>query len=174
MSDAQPSLETAAAADGTTSDGVSEYELKIDSQVEKFLETKHKLVYFLVTASVAPIIASVQFLYGKSVLVWITAAGGLGIAFGLLAAGSALRALWFEVASYRNHIRYRYERKKWKDLTTAQQEAWDLLNRAALRFTKAAFFFLYIEFISFAIVGIGLIVTPAHSEGSVDFRLLLP
>ncbi len=30
----------------------SEYELKIDAQVKKFLETKQKLTYFLVTASV--------------------------------------------------------------------------------------------------------------------------
>ena len=156
------------------SDVISDYELKIDSQVEKFLETKHKLVYFLVTASVAPIIATVQFLYGKDVFAWISAAGALGIVFGLLAAGSALRALWFEVASYRNHIQYRYQRKGWEDLTCIQQQTWDKLNRAALRFTRAAFFLLYLEFILFAVVGIGLVSVPEHTQRGLDFRLLLP
>lgn len=96
-------------------------------------------MYFLVTASVAPIIATIQFLYGKGVFVWISAAGALGIVFGLLGADSALRALWFEVASYRSHIQYRYQRKSWDDLTRMQQETCEQLNRAALRFTRATF-----------------------------------
>jgi hypothetical protein len=158
-----------------SNESVSEYDLKIDTQVEKFLETKHKLVYFLVTASVAPIIAVVQFVYGKPILMWAKAAAGVGIVGGLLAAGSALAALWYEVASYRNHIQYRYARKKWDDLTVDQQKAWTTLNRKAVRFIRIAFLLLYVEFILFAIVGISILFLPqVRSPATLGIQLSFP
>ena len=154
---------------------VSDYELKIDSQVEKFLETKHKLVYFLVTASIAPIIVEVQFLYGKPMFVWITAAAAIGVLFGLLTAGSAIGALWFEVASYRNHIQYRYARKRWEDLSNLQQDAWTKLNGHALKLTRLAFLLLYLEFTVLAVAAIGVICSRApEPHGGFVVQLSFP
>ena len=137
---------------------MSEYDLKIDAQVEKFLENKHKLVYFLVTASVAPIVIVVQFAYGKPIPTVVVGLAIAGITTGLAAAASALRALQFELASYRNHIEYRYARKTWDDLTAQQRSSWLRVNRAAKTYTQAAFLLLCIEFALFAGVGISLLL----------------
>jgi len=134
--------------------GVSEYELKIDSQVEKFLETKHKLVYFLVTASVAPIVAVVQFLYGKPLSRLAFWAAVAGIVAGLAASAAAIRALQFELASYRSHIAYRYAQKSWDKLTAAEQRSWNSVNRRATACTRFAFLLICVEFALFAAVAI--------------------
>lgn len=133
---------------------VSEYELKIDAQVEKFLETKHKLVYFLVTASVAPIVAAVQFLYGKPLSRLGLSAAIAGIVAGLAASAGAIRALQFELASYRSHIAYRYAQKSWDNLTAAEQDSWSSVNRRATAYTRLAFLLICIEFALFAAVAI--------------------
>jgi uncharacterized membrane protein len=154
---------------------VSDYDLKIDAQVEKFLETKHKLVYFLVTASAAPIVAIVQFMYGKPMLWWISTAASVGVAAGLIAAGSALTVLWCEVASYRNHIQYRYQRKTWEQLTADQKATWDKLNRTAAKFTRTAFVLLCIEFALFAFVGISFIsMPPVTTHHGFSIQLSFP
>jgi hypothetical protein len=151
---------------------VSDYELKIDAQVEQFLETKHKLVYFIVTASVAPIIVTVQFVYGKPLATWIGIVASVGVIAGLATAGSALTALWFEVASYRNHIQYRYEKKNWADLNEAQQRAWTKINRMAAKFTKISFLVIFFEFALFAVVGVGLILSPPERpHGGISIQL---
>jgi hypothetical protein len=140
--------------------------LKIDGQVEKFLENKHKLVYFLVTASAAPIVIVVQFVYGKplSTLGVYTAIGG--VVAGLAAAAAALRGLQFELSSYRSHIEHRYARRTWDDLTKAQQTAWTQVNRKAVAYTRAAFWLLCGEFALFAIVGISLLLAKPPQHGS--------
>lgn len=148
---------------------ISEYDLKIDAQVEKFLENKHKLVYFLVTASAAPIVIVVQFLYGKSLSPVVVGLAIAGIVAGLAAAASALRALQFELASYRNHIEYRYARKAWEDLTLEQRSAWVKVNRRATLYTKSAFVLVCIEFAFLAAVGISLLV--AKPEKSHHFSV---
>jgi len=40
---------------------LADYELKVDEQVEKLLESKQKLIYFVVTASAASIAFAVDF-----------------------------------------------------------------------------------------------------------------
>jgi hypothetical protein len=151
---------------GDAASPISEYDLKIDAQVEKFLENKHKLTYFLVTASAAPIAVVVQFAYGKSLSSIAFVMAVAGVVTGLAAAASALQALQFELASYRNHIEYRYARKTWDGLTALQQESWDRVNIRAAAFTRIAFLLLCVEFALFAVVGIFLLLAkpdkPAH------------
>jgi hypothetical protein len=143
---------------GEATSPISEYDLKIDTQVEKFLENKHKLVYFLVTASAAPIVIVVQFAYGKSLSPVVVGIAIAGILAGLAAAASALRALQFELASYRNHIQHRYARKAWDGLTPQEQSSWSRVNQRAAAYTKTAFLLVCIEFALFAAVGISLLV----------------
>jgi hypothetical protein len=150
---------------------VSDYDLKIDAQVEKFLENKHKLVYFLVTASAAPIVLVVQFAYGKSLAAPIIALAVGGIATGLAAAGSSLHALQFELASYRNHIEYRYAKKTWTDLTSEEKERWERTNKRATKYIRIAFLLMYLEFALMGAVGIALLLSkpePSPHRISVD------
>jgi hypothetical protein len=104
--------------------GPDEYDLKIDSQVEKFLDLKQKLTYFLITASVGPIAFAVSFVKDETKNlsgIWI--AMTVGVIIGLLAAGFALFSLHFELISYQKHLGCRYARKGWADLATARVNA---------------------------------------------------
>jgi hypothetical protein len=155
---------------GGSASPVSEYDLKIDAQVEKFLETKHKLVYFLVTASAAPIVAVVQFIYGKPISLFAKGLAVAGIATGILTAAFALRALQHEVASYRNHIEYRYARKTWESLTAKEQASWKITNKRATTFTRIAFALISLEFTFFAGLGVVLVLS---FRGGPAARLLM-
>jgi hypothetical protein len=124
----------------------SEYDLKIDTQVEKFVETKQKLTYFLVTASVAVVAFVVDF--------GVKNRATLGIAMllilysclsGLVTAGSALLNLHLEISSYQLHLRFRYQRKNWSDLKPEEQSKWTKLNSMAAFFLKSAFIFLFLQ-----------------------------
>ncbi len=123
-----------------------EYDLKIDIQVEKFIETKQKLTYFLITASVAVIAFLVDFvvkLRGEvGGLVWLAV---LSAVAGLLTAGFSLLNIRFELKSYRLHLKLRYEKKTWDSLKPDEQKDWDRVNRFAARFLESAFVFLFIE-----------------------------
>src|SRR5919197_467884 len=50
---------------GSPPDPTTEYDLKIDAQVEKFLELKHKLTFFLITAAVGSIGYTLKFSIDK-------------------------------------------------------------------------------------------------------------
>ncbi|MEO6165270.1 MAG: hypothetical protein ABIP88_14155 [Candidatus Binatia bacterium] len=92
----------------------SDYDLKIDAQVEKFVENKQKLVYFLITASATVIGFIVNFAVAHppplpSLVIFASIAG-------LLTCGFSLLNLRFEHRSYNLHLKYRYEKKTWDDL----------------------------------------------------------
>jgi hypothetical protein len=121
----------------------SEYDLKIDAQVEKFVENKQKLTYFLITASVTVIAFIVNFAVSHptplpSMVIFAAIAG-------LFTSGFSLLNLRFEHRSYNLHLKYRYQRKTWDDLTPKEQTQWDKLNRQATFFIESAFVFLFIE-----------------------------
>src|SRR5262245_11347917 len=129
----------------------SDYDLKIDTQVEKFVENKQKLTYFLITASVTVIAFIVNFAVSHptplpSMVIFASIAG-------LFTSGFSLLNLRFEHRSYNLHLKYRYQKKTWNDLTTEEQDRWDKLNRQATFFIEAAFVFLFIE-ILFAVVSL--------------------
>ncbi len=79
-----------------------------------------------------------------------------------------------ELESYRKHIQYRYARKTWSDLSTAQQEAWETVNRRATMYTKGAFYLLCAEFALFAAVGISILTVkppPPRHELKIELSL---
>lgn len=137
----------------------SEYDLKIDSQVEKFVENKQKLTYFLITASVAAIAFLVNFAAEHkvnipSLVIFASLAG-------LATTGFSLLNLHFEHRSYRLHIKYRYEKRSWIQLSKEEQDVWDSVNQQATFFLESAFVFLFIEILLgvlfFAIFFVGFV-----------------
>lgn len=135
----------------------SEYDLAVDSQVEKFVETKQKLTYFLITASVAVVAFTMNFFVdhtsadGRVGRITLESALLVAAALaGLITAGLSLLTLRLEHSSYRLHLRYRYERKTWELLTEEQQTHWRATNAWAARLLGAAFAFLFAE-IAFAV-----------------------
>ena len=140
----------------------TDYDLAIDAQVEKFLEFKQKLTYFLITASVVAIAFLVAFFENNlrqggnftatTAELWLVISSCI---LGVLTAGFALLNLRFEISSYRLHIKTRSERKGWEDLSAAQQCRWNQINRRAAYFLAASFFSLFIQIalaVSFFIV----------------------
>jgi hypothetical protein len=129
--------------------GVSgyEYALKVDEQVQKFLESKQKLIYFLIAASAGSIGFAVDFV-GKNPQYLKTgwAYLALGAIGGLLSAGCALGSIYFMLKSHQFHVAFRDQKKEWKDLTPKQQAAWDRANRWARRLLSGAFLLLFVEF----------------------------
>jgi hypothetical protein len=126
--------------------GPSEYDLKIDSQVEKFLETKQKLTYFLITASVAVIAFLFDFVHDNKTVAmnfaWLVILSSLS---GLLTAGFSLLNIRYELQSYRLHLKSRYERKDYSTLDQREQKLWDRINYRASRLLILAFTFLFSE-----------------------------
>lgn len=136
----------------------SEYDLKIDAQVEKFVENKQKLAYFLITASVTVIAFIVNFAVSHpsplpSMVIFASIAG-------LFTSGFSLLNLRFEHRSYNLHLKYRYQKKTWDDLAPKEQAQWDKLNRQATFFIESAFVFLFIE-ILFSVVSLVLFLRQA-------------
>ena len=127
------------------------FELSIDQQVEKFLELRQKLSYFLITASIAVIAFSINF-YTKNirtdkVLVHhvhgtLLAAGAISA---LATAGLALLNLQFGHMSVRNHVKYRYERLSYSELTNRQKQSWTAVNITASYALFLAFIALFLE-----------------------------
>jgi hypothetical protein len=130
----------------------SDYDLKVDAQVEKFVENKQKLTYFLITASVAVIGFVVNFAITNkgnypSLVVFTSLAG-------LITTGFSLLNLHFEHRSYRLHVQYRYLRKSWFHLTEQEQKRWEQINNQATFFLEGAFVFLFIEIL----LGVGFFI----------------
>jgi hypothetical protein len=128
---------------------LSDYDLKIDTQVEKFLEMKHKVVFFLMTAAIGSIGYTLKFSVDKLDAItahpWRIAFLLAGTIAGLLAAGSVLYSLSQEVNSYQLHIKNRYLRKSWDQLSEDEQISWDKINHRAHISQRLAFVLLIIS-----------------------------
>lgn len=130
----------------------NDYALKVDAQVEKFVELKQKLTYFLITGSVAVIAFLVNFVInnpnqaGQFLFLVI-----ISVISGLLTSGFSLLNLHYELNSYRLHLKYRYEKINWEDLDNTKRSEWNEINDAASKYLTSAFIFLFIE-ILFAVI----------------------
>jgi hypothetical protein len=129
-----------------------EYDLAIDSQVEKFLDLKQKLAYFLITASAVITGFVVKFVVDHLRVHQHFTTTGLETSFviasalaGLGAAGCSLFNIHFEHRSHRLHLQYRYQRRTWVDLAEREQTHWEHLNDLAAYLLRAAFLCLFIE-----------------------------
>lgn len=122
----------------------NDYNLKIDAQVEKFIDLKQKLTYFLVTASVAIIAFLANFVYKSEPgrLVWFVIFSSIA---GLFTSGFSLANLHMELESYRLHLECRYKKKSWDSLSKNKQTNWVRINKWASNFLNTAFVFLFIE-----------------------------
>ena len=132
--------------------GPGDYELKIDSQVEKFVETKQKLTYFLISASAAVTGFIAKFVIDNFSRDGNTTASPsqlrlviLSSIAGVFTSGFSLLNLHEEHRSYGRHLRYRYERKTWATLSPEQQTAWDKVNVSARRYLQAALVSLFAQ-----------------------------
>ena len=134
---------------GNAPDETSDYILQIDRQVEKFLDLKHKLIFFLITASVATIGYTLNFSVTQLSLIaghpGRIATLVTGCVLGLLAAGFALYSLNQELISYRFHIDIRYKRMSVDELPREKREQWDTVKRRAYVFQRAAFLLLFLS-----------------------------
>lgn len=130
----------------------TDYQLKIDAQVEKFTENKQKLTYFLITASVAVIAFLVKFavdqLQGIRELVFLVIIACLA---GFLTSACSLFNLHLEHRSYRLHIKNRYLKKDYDSLSAKERKQWDRINAWAALCLNGAFIFLFSE-IFFAVI----------------------
>jgi hypothetical protein len=128
------------------------YDLAIDAQVEKFVDLKQKLAYFLITISAVVTAFVVKFVTDhfrvhqhftttglETSLVVASALAGVG------AAGCSLFNIHFEHRSHRLHLRYRYERRTWLDLKEEEQARWEHLNDWAAILLRGSFVFLFIQ-----------------------------
>ena len=108
------------------------FELSIDQQVESFLELRQKLSYFLITASITVIAFSINYyttnIRTDKALVHhvhgtLLAAGAISA---VATAGLALLNLQFGHMSARKHLKFRYQRLIYSQLTTWQKRRWTL------------------------------------------------
>lgn len=124
----------------------SDYELKLDEQVEKYIETKQKLTYFLISASVAVTAYVLNFVVDnrceiRFLLVFVISS----CLMGLTTVGACLLTLHLEHRSFRLHLKYRHQRKLWKDLTADQQASWDRVNSSAAFTLWSTFVLLFFQ-----------------------------
>ncbi len=120
---------------GTPNIPESDYDLKVDEQVTQFLESNHRLTYFLITAAVGTLgytlsIAITKDAWGVRSIPSIILLAGAAIA-ALVASGLALFALSQDSQSFRLHLRYRYQRKQLSSLSENELKNWDKLNHSA-------------------------------------------
>jgi hypothetical protein len=155
--------------EGRGSDKVAglEYDLKIDEQVAKFLESKQKLTYFLITASVAVIAFVLDFVLKnrettKGVIYLVTASGICGT----LTAGLSLLNISMELKSFNLHLRYRYQKKTWGSLSPEEQKEWERVNKHANTILKLAFVSLFGEITLAIIFFIVLLGSPTNKQVS--------
>jgi Na+/melibiose symporter-like transporter len=148
-----------------------DFELKIDTQVEKFLDLKQKFTYFLVTAAVAVAV----FVFNQaaknpanSIFMSVLLCGtGVG---GIFAAGCSLMSIHYEIISYRKHIRFRYERKTWDELDEDSKKSWNLANKRAKKLFTASMVVLFCE-ILFAILFLAFsVMSRPPEQGAVESR----
>ncbi|MFD9031141.1 hypothetical protein ACFVZW_08335 [Streptomyces sp. NPDC059567] len=138
-----------------------EYDLTIDTQAEKLIDLKQKLVYFLATAATALVVFSSKFAldYGKEFNREAVNPGGtvrwlVGAAFfALLTVGFALMGVFLGHKSFERHLEFRYkkalpndeESKRWSLLTSFQQ--WMFYCSSAFLITSTALAFCYFSFL---------------------------
>ncbi|VVB89847.1 Uncharacterised protein [uncultured archaeon] len=124
--------------------GDDEYGFKVDAQVEKFLDFKQQLTYFLITGSAAIIAFLVDFTikYRNEVgnLVWFVIISSIA---GLLTSAFSLLNIYFGLESHSRHLDYRYKRKH--SLTDNEQKEWTCITSLAHNFLKLALISLSVE-----------------------------
>jgi hypothetical protein len=123
-----------------------DYDLKVDDQVNKLLDLDHKLAFFMVTAAVSTLAFTLSFAASNKLLAATSRLHVAWLSFAAVAAlGSAaavLFALHVSIRSIRLHIRYRYERKSFADLSPSEQVTWSRLNSYANQARRWAFILL--------------------------------
>lgn len=124
----------------------TDYKLKIDNQVEKFFESKQKLIYFIITGSIAVVAFMANFLLENILLagnlLWLIVISSV---FGLSATGYSIFSLYHGLESYRLHLQYRYERKDWEDLNAQEKKVHEDNNKEASKDLNIAFLSLFLE-----------------------------
>jgi hypothetical protein len=145
----------------------TQYDLKIDEQTEKFIETKQKLSYFLITASVAVTAFLVTFVFDKhpeeiGSEVWLVVCACL---IGLATAGASLLALHWELRSYGMHIAARYQKLEWKDLSEKSRAEWDRVNGNAASARKWALVLLFVEIALSVVFFVAFVAAGATGAG---------
>ena len=125
----------------------SEYDLKIDEQTQHFLSARQQLTYFLVTVAVVPIGFAMTMVNERNLDMPPTgwALLGVGIAAGVLAAGSALFSIYFEHMSHGLHIASRYKKGSYTDRPPDVQKQWSKFNDKATWLRRATLFLLATE-----------------------------
>ena len=153
-----------------TSDLGADYELKIDEQVQKFLELNHGLTFFLVTASVGSLAFTLTYAKERSAEdlsnLWLLVLMGLAALLALSSAWAGLRALSFDQTSFRLHLRYRYQRKTWDQLTSGQQNDWETVNQKASSSRRLAFSLL----VSTIVAQVGFLFCLLATQGDLPMH----
>ncbi len=125
---------------------IDDYELKIDEQVSQFLGLNHTITFFLITAAVATLGFTLNFAASNKIEFTSSDLRFCLIVFAalsaMLAAGLALLALTADISSFRIHLKYRYERKKYDDISELEKTRWNRINSRASWARKASFFLL--------------------------------
>jgi hypothetical protein len=122
---------------------LDDHDVKIDEQVNKFLDLNHNLTFFLVTGAVGTLGFTLAFANEHSSAAlssfWLLFILGVAGVAGLCSAWAGLHALKLDQQSFQLHLKYRYQRKSLTDLTKQQQEAWDRLSSRASTARRYAF-----------------------------------
>src|SRR5262245_1418633 len=122
---------------------LDEHDIKIDEQVNKFLDLNHNLTFFLVTGAVGTLGFTLAFAneHASAALssFWLLAILAIAGAVGLGAAWAGLHALRLDQQSFQMHLGYRYQRKSWSELTTQQVEVWNRITARASFTRRLAF-----------------------------------
>lgn len=129
-----------------------DYDLKVDDQVNKLLDLDHKLAFFMVTAAVSTLAFTLSFAATNKLLAttprlyvaWLSFAAVTALG----SAAAVLVALHTSIRSIRLHVRYRYERKSFADLSSSEQATWSQLNSYANQARKWAFILLILTVVT--------------------------
>jgi len=127
----------------TSNEPADDHEIRIDEQVNKFLDLNHTLTFFLVTGAVGTLGFTLAFANEHpdpaKTSFWLLAILALAGVAGLLAAWAGLHALRLDQQSFRLHLGYRYQRKSWSDLTKPPQDEWNRINTRASSARRISF-----------------------------------
>ncbi len=126
-----------------------DYALKVDEQTQKLIELNHQLTYFLITAATVSLGFTVNTaLSNKAIRYsdWLNIGSLIAAAAGgLLSAGLSLVALNADIRSFRLHLKYRYSRTDWNNLSKAEKDAWDETITRASKNRKRSFALLILS-----------------------------
>jgi hypothetical protein len=123
-----------------------EYDLKLNEESAKFLESKQRLSYFLITLAVAIVGLQLDFTFkhladSHTPKLWLY----FSTISGVLSAGTSLLSLHLLHRSFRFHLLYLHAGKNWAQLNKNEQDEWDEINRWAANALNFAFIFLFVE-----------------------------